>query len=115
MVIRGEPDSNSASIDDWVAYREHLKSLPSQDESIRVALAVAKAGITVVVNTLIPSLLSTLLPVGFTVSPERLSPFAKAQLRQNDIMRLRIEIFCLTRVEGEAVSRLAKAATIAKI
>ena len=45
MVIRGESDSNSASIDDWVAYREHLKSLPSQDESIRVALAVAQAQI----------------------------------------------------------------------
>ena len=45
MVFRGEPDSNSASIDDWVAYREHLKSLPSQDESIRVALAVAQAQI----------------------------------------------------------------------
>lgn len=45
MVFRGEPDSNSASIDDWVAYREHLKSLPSQDERIRVALAVAQAQI----------------------------------------------------------------------
>ena len=37
MVIRGEPDPDSASIDDWVAYREHLRSLPGQDESIRVA------------------------------------------------------------------------------
>ena len=45
MVFRGESDSNSASIDDWVAYREHLKSLPSQDERIRVALAVAQAQI----------------------------------------------------------------------
>ena len=45
MVFRGEPDSNSASIDDWVAYREHLKSLPSQDERRRVALAVAQAQI----------------------------------------------------------------------
>ena len=45
MVIRGEPDPNSASIDDWVAYREHLKSLPSQDYRIRVALAVAQAQI----------------------------------------------------------------------
>lgn len=42
MVIRGEPDPASASIDDWMAYREHLKSLSGQDESIRVALAVAK-------------------------------------------------------------------------
>ncbi|MGB0632446.1 MAG: hypothetical protein ACPGRZ_17285 [Alphaproteobacteria bacterium] len=45
MVIRGEPDPGSASIDDWVAYREHLKSLPGRDESIRVALAVAQAQI----------------------------------------------------------------------
>ena len=45
MVIRGEPDPGTASIDDWVAYREHLKSLPNQDETIRVALAVAQAQI----------------------------------------------------------------------
>ena len=45
MIFRGESDSNSASIDDWVAYREYLKSMPSQDESIRVALAVAQAQI----------------------------------------------------------------------
>lgn len=45
MVIRGEPDPASASIDDWMAYREHLKSLSGQDESIRVALAVAQAQI----------------------------------------------------------------------
>ena len=45
MVIRGEPDPASASIDDWVAYKEHLKALPGSDESIRVALAVAQAQI----------------------------------------------------------------------
>jgi len=45
MVIRGEPDPASASIDDWMAYREHLKSLSGHDESIRVALAVAQAQI----------------------------------------------------------------------
>lgn len=45
MVIRGEPDPASASIDDWMTYREHLKSLSGQDESIRVALAVAQAQI----------------------------------------------------------------------
>ena len=45
MVIRGEPDPASASIDDWVAYRDHLKSLQGSDESVRVALAVAQAQI----------------------------------------------------------------------
>ena len=45
MVIRGEPDPASALIDDWMAYREHLKSLSGHDESIRVALAVAQAQI----------------------------------------------------------------------
>jgi len=45
MVIRGEPDPASASIDDWMAYREHLKSLSGHDKSIRVALAVAQAQI----------------------------------------------------------------------
>ena len=45
MVIRGEPDPASASIDEWVEYRDHLKSLPGRDESIRVALAVAQAQI----------------------------------------------------------------------
>jgi hypothetical protein len=45
MVIRGEPDPASASIDDWIAYREHLKSLGDGDESIRLALAIAQAQI----------------------------------------------------------------------
>lgn len=45
MVIRGEPDQASASIEDWIAYREHLRSLPDKDASVSVALAVANARI----------------------------------------------------------------------
>ena len=45
MVIRGEPDQDSASLGDWVAYRDHLKALPEKDESVSLALAVANAQI----------------------------------------------------------------------
>lgn len=45
MVITGEPDPGSASLEDWVAYRDHLRSLPRVDETVRVGLAVANAQI----------------------------------------------------------------------
>jgi hypothetical protein len=45
MVIRGEPDQASATLGDWVTYRDHLKSLPEKDESVSLALAVANARI----------------------------------------------------------------------
>ena len=45
MVMRGEPDPASVSIDEWVKYRDHLKSLPGRDESIHIALVVAQARI----------------------------------------------------------------------
>ena len=45
MAIRGEPDQASASLGDWVTYRDHLKSLPEKDESVSLALAVANAQI----------------------------------------------------------------------
>lgn len=45
MVIAGEPDPASASLEDWLAYREHLRSLPVKDESVSVALAIANAQI----------------------------------------------------------------------
>lgn len=45
MVISGEPDPSAASLEDWLKYRDHLRSLPGQDESVRVGLAVAKAQI----------------------------------------------------------------------
>jgi hypothetical protein len=43
MVIRGEPDPASASLADWVAYRNHLRGLAGKDENVSVALAVANA------------------------------------------------------------------------
>ena len=45
MVISGEPDPISASLEDWLVYREHLRSLPARDESVSVALAIANAQI----------------------------------------------------------------------
>ena len=45
MAIRGVPDQASASLGDWVTYRDHLKSLPEKDESVSLALAVANAQI----------------------------------------------------------------------
>ena len=45
MVIRGEPDPASVSLDDWVAYRNHLRGLAGKDENVSDALAVANAQI----------------------------------------------------------------------
>ena len=45
VVIAGEPDPAHASLEDWVAYREHLRSLPYFDETVRVSIAVANAQI----------------------------------------------------------------------
>mgnify|MGYP003648981411 CR=1 FL=1 len=45
MVISGEPDPSSASLQDWLKYREHLRSLPAKDDSVSVALAIANTQI----------------------------------------------------------------------
>lgn len=45
MVIRGEPDPATASLDDWVAYRDYLRSLPDSDESVGLAIAIANSQI----------------------------------------------------------------------
>tara|TARA_R110000787_G_scaffold15565_1_gene48266 strand:- start:38 stop:223 length:186 start_codon:yes stop_codon:yes gene_type:complete len=45
MLISGEPDPSTASLEDWVAYREHLRVLPVRDETVSVALAIANAQI----------------------------------------------------------------------
>ena len=45
MVISGEPDPISASLEDWVSYREHLRSLPEKDESVSLAMAIANTQI----------------------------------------------------------------------
>jgi hypothetical protein len=45
MGITGEPDPKSASLEDWMAYRDRLRSMPANDETVRVSLAVANAQI----------------------------------------------------------------------
>lgn len=45
MTISGEPDPISASLEDWLTYREHLRSLPAKDENVSVALAIANTQI----------------------------------------------------------------------
>ena len=45
MVISGEPDPESASLEEWLVYRDHLRSLPAKDDSLSVALAIANTQI----------------------------------------------------------------------
>ena len=45
VVITGEPDPAHASLEDWLAYRDHLRSLPYFDETVRLSIAVANAQI----------------------------------------------------------------------
>jgi hypothetical protein len=51
MVISGEPDPTSASVEDWLTYREHLRTLPAKDEGVSVALAIANTQIRKLQNT----------------------------------------------------------------
>ena len=45
MVISGEPDPTSASLEDWLKYREHLRSMPAKHDNVSVALAIANTQI----------------------------------------------------------------------
>jgi len=45
MTITGEPNPETATLDDWRAWRQTLLTLPRDDDSVRVALAVAEAQI----------------------------------------------------------------------
>jgi len=45
MTISGEPDPASASLEDWLAYRDHLRAMTDKDESVRLSLAIANAQI----------------------------------------------------------------------
>jgi hypothetical protein len=51
MVISGELDPTSASVKDWLTYREHLGTLPTKDEGVSVALAIANTQIRKLQNT----------------------------------------------------------------
>lgn len=43
--IVGEPDLATATLEDWRAWRRNLADLPQEDESVRIAIAVAEAQI----------------------------------------------------------------------
>ena len=45
MKITGEPNLETATLDDWRSWRQTLLTLPRDDDSVRVALAVAEAQI----------------------------------------------------------------------
>jgi hypothetical protein len=45
MVIRGEPDPATATLSDWVEYRDYLRSLSESDDTVDVALAIANSQI----------------------------------------------------------------------
>ena len=45
MVISGEPDPESTSLEYWLVYRDHLRSLPTKDDRLSVALAIANTQI----------------------------------------------------------------------
>ena len=44
--IEGEPDHRSGTLEDWLQYRQKLAALPQDDETVRLAIAVADARIT---------------------------------------------------------------------
>lgn len=45
LKIIGEPDPTSATLEDWRAWRRELASLPQNDDSVRLAIAIAEAQI----------------------------------------------------------------------
>lgn len=45
LIIDGEPDLVTGTLEDWIQYREKLATLPRNDENVRLAIAVAEARI----------------------------------------------------------------------
>ena len=45
LIIDGEPDFATGSMEDWIQYREKLATLPQADENVRLAISVAEARI----------------------------------------------------------------------
>jgi hypothetical protein len=43
--IEGEPDQRTGSLEEWLQYRQMLAGLPQDDETVRLAIAVADARI----------------------------------------------------------------------
>ena len=45
LVIEGEPDPRTGTLEDWQRYRDRLAALPQGDAAVRLAIAVAEARI----------------------------------------------------------------------
>lgn len=45
LIIEGEPDLVTGTLDDWIHYREKLANLPQNDENVRVSITVTEARI----------------------------------------------------------------------
>ena len=45
MTVTGEPNPETATLEDWREWRQTLLTLPRDDDSVRIALAVAEAQI----------------------------------------------------------------------
>ena len=43
LIIDGEPDLLTSTLDDWIHYREKLATQPQNDENVRLAITVAEA------------------------------------------------------------------------
>jgi hypothetical protein len=52
LKIIGEPDPAKATLEDWRAWRRNLSVLPQDDDSVRLAIAVAEAQIAKLRRTL---------------------------------------------------------------
>ena len=45
LIIEGEPDLMTGTLDDWIHYREKLATLKQTDETVRLAITIAEARI----------------------------------------------------------------------
>ncbi len=50
LIIDGEPDLVTGTLEDWIHYREKLANLPQDDENVRLAISVAEARIAKLVR-----------------------------------------------------------------
>jgi hypothetical protein len=46
LIIEGEPNLLTGTLDDWIHYREKLAGLPQNDDNVRIAITVAEARIS---------------------------------------------------------------------
>lgn len=50
LIIEGEPDLLTGTLDDWVHYREKLAALPQDDKNVHLAIAIAEARIAKIIR-----------------------------------------------------------------